>query len=204
MSTGLNNNIMPQCREKKRQWWRVLSALFQNHLQSILIGWGKMHNIYIVTHMQLFNPRGMLKLLNYLFLLLAFLVTRGEEFTLWTDIWELGILYVPWGKDLEIGWEHVVCAIFPFVDSRKPAASSTSILTLLGSTSSFVVVDEDVGLGVPWVATSVDAGVRWLFGASKKAKLILPSPDIEDELRNSSMEPVSVISRMLFWLLCIV
>ena len=82
MSTGLNNNIMPQCREKKKTVVESTFGLFQNHLQSILIRWGKMYNIYIVTHMQLFNPRGMLKLLNYLFLLLAFLVTRGEEFTL--------------------------------------------------------------------------------------------------------------------------
>ena len=142
---------------------------------------GKMYNIYIVTHMQLVNPRGMFKLLNYLSLLLAFLVTRVEEFTLWVVIWELGTLYGPRGKDLEIGrgWEDVVSVISPFVDSRKPTASSNSTLTLLGSTSALVGVVEAVGLGVPWVAASVDAGVRWPFGASKEAKLILPSPDID-------------------------
>ena len=58
---------------------------------------------------------------------------------------------MPRGKDLEIGWgwEDVVSVISPFVDSRKPTASSNSTLTLLGSASDLVGVVEAVGLGVP-------------------------------------------------------
>ena len=31
---------------------------------------------------------------------------------------------------------------------------------------------------------------------------MLPAPDEEDEIRDSSMEPISIISRMLFWFSC--
>ena len=69
---------------------------------------------------------------------------------------------MPRGKDLEIGWgwEDVVSVISPFVDSRKPTASSNSTLTPLGSTFVLADVVGTVGLGDPWTAASVDAGVR--------------------------------------------
>ena len=51
MSTGLNNNILPQCREKKKTVVvRSTFGLFQNHLQLILIKWVKCI-IFILLHM---------------------------------------------------------------------------------------------------------------------------------------------------------
>ena len=62
--------------------------------------------------------------------------------------------------ELGEGWDAVVRVISPLVDSRKLTASSNSTLTPLGSTFALDDVVGAVGLGVPWTAASVGAGVR--------------------------------------------
>ena len=59
-----------------------------------------------------------------------------------------------------MGWDAVASVNSPLVDSRKLTTSSNSTLTHLGSTFALVNVVGAVGLGVPWTAASVGAGVR--------------------------------------------
>ena len=58
------------------------------------------------------------------------------------------------------GWDTVVRVISPLLDFRKFTASSNSTLTHLGSTFALDDVVGTVGLGVPWTAALMVAGVR--------------------------------------------
>ena len=49
----------------------------------------------------------------------------------------------------------------------------------------------------------MDADARWSLVISKKAKFMgLPVPNTEDEIWDSSMEPICIRSRALPWLSC--
>ena len=61
--------------------------------------------------------------------------------------------------ELGEGWDAVVRVISPLVDSRKFTALSNSTQTPLGNIFTLDDVVGTVGLGVPWTAAAMVAGM---------------------------------------------